>query len=127
MNPDDYDWDPAQTIDVGEDILLDVDGPIRVDLRTSAFGADSRHYRVQWYPRNADGSTGTIVTTPDGAGGTHHGGHVTLLGPATEYIAPPFQSQHGYRVRIAVPPDGGKSHGAAASYLHIYRGQRREK
>ncbi len=127
FEPRDYDWEAVGSLNVGGHIELDVDGPIRADLRTSAFGIDGRQFWVQWYPKAADGSVLPIVTTPGGFAGTEHGGHVTILGPATEYILPPFPSEHGYLVRITMPPDGGKTHGTAAAYLQILEGRRRRQ
>ncbi|WP_421707116.1 hypothetical protein [Algihabitans sp.] len=127
FEPREYDWEPAGSLDVGGRIELEVDGPLRADLRTSAFGIDGRRYRVQWYPKAADGSVLPLMTTPDGFAGTEHGGHVTLLGPASEYILPPFPSEYGYLVRITMPRDGGKTHGTAAAYLQVFQGRKRSQ
>jgi hypothetical protein len=127
FDPEQYHWESHGEVEAGRDVWIDADGPIRADLRTAAFGIDSRDYYVQWYPKDANGDVAPIVTNPGTVAGSRHGGHVTAVAPNREYIEPPFPSEHGCRVRVWVPHDGGKTHGTAATYLQIFPGRKRPK
>lgn len=121
----DYDWNdkPAAVgLKVGSDDSVGpvrTRGPVRIDRRSMAMGADGMVYNVVWHPLDKDGKVQPAVQAPADEQPVY-GGHTWTNTPSGTVVEPPFDNPNGWAVRVYVPPQATPNGASLGTDISIY-------
>ncbi len=118
--PQDEGWQHHSDMDVGGDVELDVNGPIRVDTHNPSVGLNGARYHVDWHALDEKGNVIPEYRNADKQPQAYPG-HLEPFGKDESVFKPPYANPNGHRVRVWYPPAPEYSNHPGTPYLKIYR------
>lgn len=98
---------------------FDVKKGISVDAVSNTLGVDGIRYTVDWYALDKSGNVIPQFRKQDHRP-QEAGGHLLPFKPSRRDFKPPFDSPHGYRVIIRIPPQPAYNDNSAGPTLRVY-------
>ena len=117
-NDDDIEWEPDRRIYSGER-KIKVKGPVKVKLQTNALSIDGLIYYVEWQPLDKNGNILPQFRGPNQPP-KNRGRHVVPGNPDVQTFQPPYDHEHGFQVRIWIPPQQTPNGNTAGAYLDVF-------
>lgn len=94
-------------------------GPVRIRPDTAVFGVDNSRYTVLWHPLDKNGKEMRVFKNNPKEQSAFSAGIGVKQFPLIRTFEPPFDSPHGFRVTVHIPPQHETNGASSGPILHI--------